>query len=712
MLECHARWCVGLLLLCVALCRASGQQGSQPILRSPATPLVTHDPYFSLWSMADQLTDAPTKHWTGVSQPLNGLVRIDGKAYRYLGDADRAIPALEEVHRKITPTRTIVELRNPEVEFSITFLTPLFPDDLKVMSRPVTYLTWEVRSRDGREHDVQIYLDAGGTIATNDAGEPVVWSRAEIEGLRLLRIGSMHQPLLERSGDNLRINWGYFYIAVPQSEPGVQAMAGNQRYRQTFLTTGALPKSDDIGEPRAPQSRYPPAPALNVELSLGRIGKTLVSRHLMLAYDDLYSVEYMKRKLLPYWRTEFDSFSMLLQAAEQQYPALTARSEKYDAALESDLVQAGGSEYASIAVLAFRQAMAAHKLVQDSNGVPFFMPKENFSNGSISTVDVIYPSAPMFLLLNPDLVKAQLEPVLRYAGTSRWKFPFAPHDLGVYPLANGQLYGGGEESEENQMPVEESGDIILLVDAVAHAEGTADFAQRYWPLLTKWAAFLTEKGLDPENQLSTDDFAGHLAHNTNLSIKAIEAVAAYSELAELLGQHETAIHNKSVAVAMARKWMEMANDGDHYRLAFDRPGSWSQKYNLVWDRILGLQLFPEEVVLKETGFYKKHLNPFGLPLDERATYTKLDWEIWTATLTHSGDDFQTFVHPVFDFLNRTTDRVPMTDWYDTMTARQKGFQARSVVGGVYIKMLSDVSIWKKWNDLARAARSGSPSRVN
>ena len=188
---------------------------------------------------------------------------------------------------------------------------------------------------------------------------------------------------------------------------------------------------------------------------------------MLLAFDDLYAVEYLQRRLLPYWRTQFATFAAMLEAAEQEYPALRARSERYDAALQADLVGAGGTEYAAIATLAFRQAIAAHKLVEDIDGTPFFMPKENFSNGSISTIDVIYPSAPMFLLLNPKLVEAQLDPVLRYAGMPRWKFPFAPHDLGVYPLANGQLYGGGEETEENQMPVEESGNVILLVAAIA-----------------------------------------------------------------------------------------------------------------------------------------------------------------------------------------------------------------------------------------------------
>jgi len=678
-----------------------GQSKSNLNLRAPSTPLVVHDPYFSIWSDADQLTGGPTRHWTGARQEFTGIIRVDGKNYRYLGEADDA-PALDEIQRTITPTRTIVTLSNSQVELQIGFFTPAFADDMAVMARPVTYLSWQVKSRDGSQHDVTLYLDVDGTVATNTPGEKVVWSRDRIDGLDLLRVGTQKQPMLEEYGDDVRINWGYFYLGVPDDQGKTVTAAGNWSDRRSFVESGKIPTQDDLEQPRMPKSQHPASPKLIVTMPLGSVGAAPVSRHVLVSYDDIYSVEYMRQRLLPYWRKQFSTFAEMLDAAEHDYPSLTKRAEQFDAELEHDLVQEGGAEYAAIAILAYRQAIGAHKLVEDDAGVPFFMPKENFSNGSISTVDVLYPSSPMFLLLNPKLVEAQLEPVMRYSETSHWKFPFAPHDLGVYPLANGQLYGGGESSEENQMPVEESGNMILMIAALSHAEHDASFAKRYWPLVTKWADFLLAKGFDPEKQLCTDDFAGHLAHNTNLSIKAIEALAAYAQLARTLGDEATAQKYESAAKSMADKWSSMALDGDHYRLAFDKSGTWSQKYNLVWDTILGLHMFSPEIAQREVAFYKKHLNPYGLPLDNRATYTKLDWTVWSATLASNPDDFQTLVNPIFHFLDKTPERIPMTDWYDTISAKHPGFQARSVVGGVYIKMLADPQMWSKWVDRSAA----------
>ena len=383
----------------------------------------------------------------------------------------------------------------------------------------------------------------------------------------------------------------------------------------------------------------------------------------------------------------------MLNSAVKDYASLSARAEKFDTALEKELVAVGGEDYASLCILAYRQALSAHKLATDADGTLLFLSKENFSNGCIGTVDVTYPSAPLFLALNPALLKGMLTPILDYAGSPRWRFPFAPHDLGTYPKANGQVYGGGERDERDQMPVEECGNMLILVTALAKAENSIDYANHNWATLTKWAAYLKEKGLDPENQLCTDDFAGHLAHNANLSLKAIVAIGAYAQLCEKTGRTADAKTYRTAAQGMAKQWETMAKDGDHYKLAFDRPGTWSQKYNLVWDDLLGLNLFPKSIARTEIAFYKKMQNKYGLPLDNRKDYTKLDWIIWTATMTENRTDFDAFVAPLAVWLNETPSRVPLTDWYDTKNGTQIGFQARSVVGGLYLPLLK--ARWKK-----------------
>ena len=385
----------------------------------------------------------------------------------------------------------------------------------------------------------------------------------------------------------------------------------------------------------------------------------------MLAYDDIYSIEYLGTKLRPYWRRGGMDAGGLLQTAAEQYASLSKRCKAFDDELMADLTRVGGPRYADLCALSYRQAIGGHKLAAAPDGRPMLFAKECFSNGCIATVDVIYPAAPIFMLLSNDLLKASVTPVLDYAATDRWKFPFAPHDLGTYPKANGQVYGGGEKTETDQMPVEESGNLLLIAAVICRLDGNTAYVEQYWPQLARWAAYLKQKGLDPSNQLCTDDFAGHLAHNTNLSLKAIMALGAYAKMCEMAGKTDEAAEYRRTAESFAKQWMKMADDGDHYRLAFDRPGTWSQKYNLVWDRLLGLNLFPPEVAAKEIAFYKTKLNRFGLPLDNRAGYTKTDWEVWTATLAARRADFDALMNPVYDFVSHTPQRVPLTDWYLT-----------------------------------------------
>jgi hypothetical protein len=672
-------------------------------LRPPSTPLIVHDPYFSVWSATDNLTDSETKHWTGASQPMAGLVRIDGSTFRFMGNAPASVPPMQQVSRVLTPTRTIYEFEKGGIRLALTFFTPALASDLTILSRPITYISWEVRSVDSGTHAVSIYLDCSSLMAVNTPNESVVWSRAKVGDTELLGVGSSEQKILGVSGDDLRINWGHFYLAAPDSANERLAPVNGREARNKFFTSGALPDADLLDMPASPRNG---APVLAATIDFGTVGVKSISRHVLVAYDDLFSIEYLNRKLRPYWRKDGASFADLLRKAVSEYETLLQRAIGFDNALTADLTAAGGREYTELSVLAYRQAIGAHKLVADTDGTPLFFAKENFSNGCIDTVDVFYPSAPLFLLLNPKLVEGQMKPILDYASLPRWRWPFAPHDLGTYPLANGQVYGGGERTEENQMPVEETGNMLILALAVARAEGNANLARSYWPLLTKWADYLRAKGLDPENQLSTDDFAGHLAHNSNLSIKAIEAVASYAELAKLVGDDGRAADYHNTAKQMAEQWERMSADGDHYRLAFDKPGTWSQKYNLVWDKVLGLNLFSPSIARKELAFYLHHQNEFGLPLDNRKTYTKLDWIVWTATLADDQKDFQALIAPLHRYADQTPSRVPLSDWYDTVDAKQQGFQARSVVGGVFIKMLADPALWHKWS-----SRANSPHAI-
>jgi len=657
-------------------------------------PLIAHNPYFSVWSTADKLTDQNTKHWTGREQPIYGLARIDGKTWRFMGDDPREVPAMTQTSLEVTPTHTNYGFQAGEVSFTVSFFTPAFPRDLDTLSRPVTYLAVSAAGAAG--HEVSVLIDVDPVIAVDAADQAVTWGRSRTQGLTVLNAGSRDQRVLSRPGDDVRIDWGYFHLAAPDQEGAEFALSENAL--REFAATGALPAADDMDMPRMPREG---AAHLAVLLPFGKLTGQPVSRHVLLSYTEEYAIEYLGRKLRPYWQRNGLPVQQMLADAESQYVVLERRGQVFDRELTADLEQAGGKAYAQLSILAYRQTLAAHGFAADVDGTPLLFPKENFSNGCISTVDVLYPSAPFFLFFNPVLLEAQLKPVLEYAALPRWKWPFAPHDLGTYPLADGQVYGGGEQTEEDQMPVEESGNLLILVAAMESELGNWDFARTYWPQFTQWAEYLRAEGLDPSNQLSTDDFAGHLAHNANLSIKAIEALAAYAQMARGVGKPEVAGEYERLAAGMAAKWQTMAVDGDHYKLAFDKPGTWSQKYNLVWDQILDLKLFPEQVRETELAYYLQHLNEFGLPLDNRKDYTKLDWSVWTATLAGkpkpgARDAFAAILEPIGVWINQGPTRVPLTDWYDTKTGAQVGFQARSVVGGVYIKVLADKALAQKW----------------
>ena len=625
--------CLGLLSgVAVSACAA---------FRPPAVPLVQNDPFFSVWSAADRLTDVETTHWSGAKQPISIILTAEGRSWRLCGAEPKGVPALSQVSTRVGATQTVCEFAEGGIRARLVFSTDKTTDDIDRFSRPVTYVTLGVEGLG----DWSAELSITGAMATSDDTAEMTEERLTVAGLPAMRIGRREQTPFSEVEDKVRCNWGYAWAVGP--------------------------------------------------------ARTATGCHWILAYDDLAGLRFLGRRCPAWWRRNGQSFEAMLAAAERDHDEAVARLERYDRELDRKLVEIGGRKYADIAALAYRQSFSACNVVAGEGGTMLMFSKENDSNGCMGTVDLIYPQLPHLLFTGPTLVRATLNPIMIYASSGKWPYPYAPHDVGRYPIGDGQYYGmakgqavGGNDDDSSRMPVEESGNMIIALAALSKLEGNADYVSRWWPMVTKWVEYLEKTGFDPGNQLCTDDFAGHLAHNINLSAKSIVAIAAYALMAEMRGEKETAAKYRAFAEGMVPQWMEKAKGGREgaTKIAFTEKwwqgdDTWSQKYNLVWDRVLGLGLFPKEVGARECAAYRKLALPYGIPLDCRRTYTKADWLVWSATLSGDRADFEAIIAPLHRFLDETPDRIPFTDWYWADTGRHKRFIARSVVGGVFLPAL-------------------------
>lgn len=655
-------------------------------LRPAAVPLVTVDPYFSVWSTSDYLYGETTRHWTGKPNGMTGIITIDNKCYRFMGDMPQNMEVLEQENVIVEPVTSTYTFSGHGIKLQVMFTTPLLLTDLNLTSRPASYIDFKVTSTDESLHNVKIYFDVTGEWCVNTPDQKVKWGRKKIgSNIEAMYMGNEEQKILSKYGDDLRIDWGYFYLAVPEENMiSYTTCISSADIRNKFIKEGAIPLNDDEAMPKSLTENMA---VMAVNMDLGAIDKKEKTSYVVLAYDDIKSIEYFHKPLEAFWRKQELTFEAMLINSIKEHSRILSRCEEFNRKLIKDAELAGGHKYADLISLAYRQAIAAHKLVTDENGDVLFFSKECFSNGCIATVDVTYPSIPLFLLFNTELVKGMLRPIFRYYNSDEWTFDFAPHDVGCYPKANGQVYG--ENQLKYQMPVEECGNMLITTAAVSLMDKNADFAKENLAALTDWADYLIVNGFDPGNQLCTDDFAGHLSHNANLSIKAILGIASYSVICKMLGDTEKYDKYLSIAKDMAEKWEEIASEDDHYKLTFDGKHSWSQKYNLIWDSLLDLNIFDKAIKEKEVKYYIRNKNKYGVPLDSRKSYTKTDWTVWSAALSNSKEDFEALVEPIWDFINESTSRVPFTDWYDTITGKQVGFQHRSVLGGIFIKMLEN-----------------------
>lgn len=584
-------------------------------------------------------------------------------------------PAIQVAVQKdveITATRTIYTFAAGKVDLKVTFTSPLLMDDLELLARPVSYISYAVKANDGKEHAVNVLLGASSNIAVYTPSQEVKGEQYSTADLAILKTGTVEQPILQKAADDMRIDWGYLYVAAQKSF----------KPQQFISSIGSAIAAFGKGTTAASVSNGKSL-SLNTVLPFGKVGSTEVERFVELGYDEIYAIQYFNTNLRPWWnKSGKETMDKQLTAAANEYQSVMERCKAFDKQVQAEAEKAGGKEYAHLTNLAYRQSISAHTLVKSPENEILWLSKENNSGGFINTVDVTYPSAPLYLLYNPELLKGMLTGIFYFSESGKYPFPWAAHDLGTYPLANGQTYG-------EPMPVEESGNMIILTAAITKVQKDGSYARKHWKTLTTWVDYLVKEGLDPKTQLCTDDFAGHLARNANLSVKAIVGIASYAQMAETIGELETAKKYRAIAAEMVVKWMDMADAGDHYALTFDDRNTWSQKYNLVWDKVLGLNLFPQKVYDTEIKYYLTKQNKFGIPLDSRKAYTKNDWILWTATFAQTRAQFDALVGPVYTHALETPSRVPLNDFYDSNTGIRENFKARSVVGGFYMKVLAD-----------------------
>jgi len=655
-------------------------------LRPPAVPLAVRSPYLSSWLAADALPGAWPTFWNGHITAMSGVARIDGVGYRFLGDMSLPntppLPTMRQTALKITPTRSTFVLDQAGVELTVEFLSPVEPGDLRRQSMPLSYLSARARSTDGQAHQVSLYFDISGEWAHGDSNARITWeqTRTPSGGSTLLSLTSTpaNPDVLQENNESAA--WGTVVWTAALTSGVTYQIGPDAVVRAAAVTNGALDNSVDT-QFRSINDRWPVF-AFNVDL--GPVNRRTDEVVLSIGHVREPAVSYLNTPLPPLWKSYFASWPDMVAFFHADRAAASRRADRLDERVTRDATRAGGRQYAAICALALRQAYAGTELVS-RDGEPWAFLKEISSNGNMSTVDVIYPAMPVFAYLDPGYLGLLLAPLLDYAEHGGWPKMFAEHDLGThYPRATGH-----NDGVEEDMPVEESANMAIMSAAYLRRvdRGAArQFATAHYPILKQWADYLVGTALDPEFQNQTDDFTGFIGHSVNLALKGIIGIGAMSIVAAAAGNTGDATHYRSVARDYIGQWVGKAQDssGAHLKLAYDQPGTWSLKYNGLADDLLGLGLVPRRVASAEAAWYLRRANTYGVPLDVRHTYTKDDWEMWTAGwLRNEPGITRLLIESLYEFLTTSASRAPFTDWHETVINRQVGFQARPVVGGMF-----------------------------
>lgn len=629
-------------------------------IKLPSYPLITIDPFMSIWSPSDSLYGSDTVIWHGQKKKLYGDILIDNiDSYCFMGVPEKDSAIIPQTDLNVTPLITSYTFQNETVRLTVKFWTPLIIDDIYKLSLPVSFIDYEAEFLDGKNHEFEILIGIDKGFCFNKHRKKIAGGEMTLnDSTSLAFMGCKNQIPLNKSGDGVCADWGYIYLS-------------GDRGCCSFDKTGI---HSIIKKPKGT---------------------------FIFAYDDVKSIEYMGTQYPCLWTEQFGSISDVIKYAIENHAELLNDAQRINNMILADS-EKFGENYQHILTAAYRQILAGHKLFRDKNGEILYFSKECHSNGCINTVDVSYPAVPLFLLYNPSLIKGMITGIFEFARLSAWGYDFAPHDIGRYPIANGQVYGHKNSpflpkrkiylenkcncSFESQMPVEECGNMLALTYLHYRFTGDKSVIEKNCDLLEKWANYLINAGVVLRNQLCTDDFAGHSEKNINLAVKGILGIAFFAEISAALGKEtDTAKTAKSYAKQLCEFTLP---DGSLPFSAGDKD-TWSLKYNMVWDKILGLSLFPEQLYEAESRKYKNKLSKYGVPLDYRKSLTKTDWLMWAAVLDGTGENIPLFAKAVENYLTDTKETWVFSDWIDTKEPFSYSFHHRTVQGGLWMPVLAD-----------------------
>ena len=667
----------------------------------PAYPLFINDPYFSVWSAGDVLNEIDTTFWSGKSKKTYGIVIANGKSYCFLGVA-KDMEKLTQTGVEITTFRTKYFFTCDEFDLEVAFFSPTPINDYEIWSCPTCYLEYKLIPKT-QLNDVTVSLSLHQEWCYSSGDNTSVRGDVfNVDGMDVGYFGLTRQHVFNRTGDRVGADWGYYYLAADKCYCHTIPDFKNLTEKECYIP------ADD-----ADNVKYLTAQNVYDNVTVAIEGKIVV------AFDDVLSINYYGEMLKGYYFADGKNIMDAIKFSVNEYDKVCKVCDGVEKQLAED-TKKYSDKYRAILNASYRQVLAAHKLVKDSKGRLIFLSKECGSGGCVATVDVTYPSMPMLLLYQPELVRASLDPIFDFAKMDVWEYEFAPHDAGQYPYCNGQFYGVCNKTEgrygrttayqgawdketlpsyylypkgsniydfNRQMPIEECADMILVCAFYLACGGDKEYIKNELSLLKQWCEYLISKGLIPENQLCTDDFLNHMDKNVNLAIKATVAIGAFAKLVESYG--EDGSRYEQVAKERVAEFAKRFPNKPMPLSFDDTEDTFSMKYNLMPDKLLGLNLFGEAVTEREVDCSLAHQLKFGHPLDNRGNLTKSDWMMWMAALTDDIAKQEKIIEGIYNYLVECVDRVPFGDLFDCETSVMKMFTNRTVQSSMFVLLLKD-----------------------